>query len=181
MKFARLTSFVLTLCGSFHSATGQTGEELASIYEDAFASYAVFPPINPDPSVWESDDVRPIEVVAGLVIVSVDDISPGSSEFTVTSRMTLYWRANDCNQTETHQLACDTKLSGGAGTRFVSSDNAKAPPQVSLDLYLPTIHETIFESQGQTDIQPNAEFMESTSTYTNVSNLPWVELPSSVH
>jgi hypothetical protein len=148
---------------------GETGEELAIIYEDALRLFNVFPPIDPNPSIWEGSNIRPIEVVAANIIISVDDIAPGSSEFTVTTRTVMYWKKEDCNQTMTHQMACDTRLSGDNGFRFLSQENAKSLPRVSLALTIPNMHQTVFEDQDQSDIQPDAELVESTTTYKQVS------------
>lgn len=98
---------------SSSSSSSMTGKDLSSRWFSAFGQYSVFPPVNDDPDIWITDDgdgnrggIRPVEVALGVVFASIDTILPGSSEFTITSQLLIYWRKADCNQTVAHELAC---------------------------------------------------------------------------
>ena len=100
-------------------------------------------------------------------MLSIDDISPGDSEFTVTSRVIIYWRKSDCNQTSLHQLACDTRLNNGNGVRFIRSTTSKGTPSLGGVLYVPDINEQVFVRNGQTDLQPDAELISGQTTFSH--------------
>lgn len=156
---------LLTLFFLFRHGLCQTGEELAAIYQDTFTLFEVFPPIDGDPGIWKDDSVEPIDVVLSTNILSIDEINPGASRFTATIRTTTYWKKSACEQTETHKAACDSTVNQ---LRFVSGDNVAGTPSVSLRLNVEDIHDAVFTEQNQTDIQPDAELVESQQTLVQV-------------
>ena len=146
---------------------GQTGEELAAIYQSTLTQYDVFPPIDPDPSIWEDESIRPIEVIVGNTILSIDSIDPGSSRFTATNRFFIYWKKSDCNQTQAHSAACGSSESA-IDLPFLYSKSSIGSSNVKLRQKIEDVHQTVFEENGQSDIQPDVELMEGQTTFAQV-------------
>jgi hypothetical protein len=168
-------SLIFFLLGST-TAKGESSEETAEYILSVLAQYPVFPAIDPDPSIWTTGDLKPIEVFPIQTILSIDTISPGSSEFTATTRASYYWTVDDCNQTKAHQFACDTTLADGEGLRFFNSASAKALPERSLSFLEEDIHSTVFEEDGRTDLRLNAQQVETRGAYSHTYDMryyPW--------
>jgi hypothetical protein len=169
-------SLPLFLLASTTTARAETSEETAEYLLSVIAQYKAFPAIDPDPSIWETGDLNPIEVFAIQTVISIDAIAPGSSEFTATTRASYYWTADDCNQTDAHQFACDTTLSDGEGLRFFNSASAKDLPTRLLSFEEENIHRTVFEEDGRTDLIMNAQQVEARSRYSHSFDMryyPW--------
>lgn len=66
---------------------------MAAKYIIAFGSYLAFPPLNDDPSIWTDPSIviKPITVAVGTLVVSIDTIEPGDSEFSVTTQNLIYY------------------------------------------------------------------------------------------
>ena len=154
-----------------------TGDELAALYQNALQQYTAFPPLDPDPEIYTNSSTVPIDVVAGQVVLSIDDISPGSSEFTVTTRTVIYWPKNSCNQTIAHEFACNEKQV--SGFRFFTQENVNTPTQVLLDISQENIHSKFFEDAQQEELIPDAELVEGRTTYKQAFDMRYY--PYEVH
>lgn len=166
--------FLLSLFLVGHQAQ-TTGNELADLYVDVLLQYDVFPPINDDPSVWQGNTTSPIQVVLGTYLLSVDEISPASSEFTATARTVMYWKNNDCNQTSVHELACSARFGNGDGLRFVRATSTKTI-RSSSSLQVPDAHRQVFIDMQMEDLQPDAEIIQSQTTFSqsfDMRNFPF--------
>ena len=148
-----------------------TKDELAEIYLDAFLSFAVFPPLNDDPSIWIAGDgdietpiaTKPVTVVIQSLIVSVDSIDPGSSEFSVTVLTLMYYTQSECNNTNIHALACTKDLENGDGMRFVTNYETK-DFKVTTSIFQPNVHASLFVNESDA-IQPNLLIYETQCTF----------------
>ena len=80
--------------------------DLGNLYLGALANFLAFPPLGPS-DIWASGETKAVEATFASLFLSVDDISPADSEFTVTLRNTLMWETSSCNLTEPHARACD--------------------------------------------------------------------------
>jgi len=149
----------------------ETQSDLASIYEDVFFSYQVWPPMSANATVWKTKNAtRPIEVVLGLAFVSIDTIDPGDSEFTVTSRQITYYKEADCNQTETHRDACSHRI--GNQFKFIKTDRSiPGSASNSMRLDIPNAHSQAFASRGLQNVQPSAEFVDNQVTYKHTFDM----------
>lgn len=91
----------------------------------------------------------------GTVFTSIDEISPGDSRFTVSSRTLMYWKTKDCNQTNVHQLACEAHVDNGHGFKFLMAENS-VDNKMTLFSF-PGIHSEEFARRGLEDLQPDAD------------------------
>ena len=161
-----LLPFVLTIAAATARSTSPPSsiEETAQIYKEIFASYHVFPPLTSNSSIWQDSNyeaarLHPIQVVVGTVFTSVDEISPGDSRFTVSSRTLMYWKTKDCNQTNVHQLACEAHVDNGQGFKFLIAENSIDTKMTLLSF--PNIHSEEFTRRGLEDLQPDADISMS--------------------
>ena len=132
-------------------------------------------PIDPDPSIWEDGSITPVDVYVLQTVLAIDSISPGTSEFTATTRTTYYYTPEHCNQTVAQQYACDTTLSNGNGLKFFASSLAKSLPERRLFLSQENVHATKFEKDGK-NLTLNAEQVETRGTYFknyDMRYFPW--------
>lgn len=104
--------------------------------------------LDSDPDTYTNLDLVPVQVVVGQAALAINAIRPGSSDFTITSRSVLYWKGDDCNQTEAQRYACKTRLGEGKGLRFLVADDSLGAPQVHLSLSQPNIHAAPFIENG---------------------------------
>ena len=91
--------------------TAGTAKELTELYFDVLTSYHAFPPLD-RAAVWTNNsiDVSLIPAVLAVNIVSIDVISPSTSEVIVSTRKLLHYNTQPCIQTDAHQHACDNPI-----------------------------------------------------------------------
>lgn len=153
-----------------------SADDNAAYLLDLALSYPAYPPIDPDPSIWTEGAIKPIDVYVLQNILSINSISPGSSEFTATTRTSYFWTPENCNQTQAQKHACETTLDDGHGLKFFSSHKAKTLPERVLYLSQENIFSEKFEEDGKTDLSLNAEMVETRGTYAksyDVRYFPW--------
>ena len=153
-----------------------SADDNAAYLLDLALSYPAYPPIDPDPSIWTEGAIKPIDVYVLQNILSINSISPGSSEFTATTRTSYFWTPENCNQTQAQKHACETTLDDGHGLKFFSSRKAKTLPERVLYLSQENIFSEKFEEDGKTDLSLNTEMVETRGTYAKSYDMryfPW--------
>jgi len=151
-------------------------DDNAAYLLDLALTYPAYPPIDPDPSIWTEGNVKPIDVYVFQKILSVNSISPGSSEFTATTRTSYLWTPENCNQTQAQTYACETTLDDGHGLKFFSSNKAKTLPERVLYFSQENVFSEQFEKDGKTDLILNMEVVETRGTYAKSYDMryfPW--------
>jgi len=133
---------------------------LTEIYLEVFNSYNVAPPLG-TAAEWTSGEISPLQVSIISLLQSIDVISPGESEFTVTLRTALYWNREACNNTAAHQYACDNAVNT---FHFIAPVNAPEET-VSSASYWETLHEEDMTADGLEDLIPSVESIETQTTF----------------
>jgi len=179
------------------TSNDNNAEEIAVLYEQALTLYDVFPPMDPDYRIWSDGipdnnnkdnnngtttnmiPIEPVQVVVGVVLRSIEDISPGQSEFTAHSSVVMYWTRDRCNQTRTQRVACNKRLRQGDGLRFFREKNARGAPFVWAVMQFPEAHQAVFDQWNRSDVQPDGEIIDLTTTYKHQFDLRY--FPYEVH
>jgi hypothetical protein len=77
----------------------------------------------------------------------------------------VYWKKNDCNQTEVHEYACTHSLDGGKGFKFLRAENCVDEPTKAIRIEVPNAHSQEFSDRGFEDLQPDADIVENQIVY----------------
>jgi len=157
LRFALLLWFF----ASWAEAQGGNETDLAEIYWDVLTSYHAFPPLD-TAAVWQNGTVEPIQAVIAAIVVSVDVISPATSEFTVGMRKLLYWNREACNQTEAHQHACDNPI---LGLHFLTAKERVGDPEINYELHRDEAHTAEFAALGLPELTPSLDIVEEQVTF----------------
>jgi len=137
-----------------------SASNLTDLYLQVYSSYNVFPPLGMA-AEWTSGEISPIDASVLTLLLSVDVISPGDSEFTVTVRTAMYWNREACNSTEAHQYACGNKVNN---MHFIAPENAPSEHVFSAS-YFEKIHEEEMIALGFEDLIPSVEIVEEQITF----------------
>ena len=150
--------------------------EVRKALQYAVAQYDSFPPLDSDISVVDRDEVMPIHVLTTKQVLSIDNIEPGTSQFTARIQSGTYWRTDGCNQTKTHEYACNTILSDKKGNHFFKPDNIKEPVDTDMNIRGENMHRNIFDRMNRSDIITNGEYLETIGRYKHQFDMkfyPW--------
>lgn len=142
---------------------GQESNEtsLGQLYFDILTSYDAYPPLD-SAAAWKNETITPIRAVIAGIVVSVDNISPSTSEFTVSTRKILYFDRNACNQTQAHQYACETQT---GNLHFMLALRTVGDPDIQYELHQEQIHESEFELRGIPELTPSLDIIQDQVTY----------------
>jgi len=137
------------------------GGKLNDLYFEFMSNVSAFPPVDAA-EVWDNPSITPIQAAFATIIVSIDDIAPQNSEFTITTRDIMYFTKNDCNQTAAHRLACDTPIDK---VHFLDPLRIKGEPTVMYAYNFDEIHKSEFESLGLGDLVPSADMVQGQTVF----------------
>ncbi len=167
---------VVLFTSSLNATDAKVKNDFGETLVYAYSQYDTFPPLDPDPTIFDKEHIRPTQVFTTQQVLSIDEIKPGESEFTARVLSGTYWSVDGCNQTETHRHACDNILSEGKGNHFFKADNSKEPADLLMSVRKNDVHRNIFDRMNRTQYIANVEYLETVGKYKHQFDMkyyPW--------
>ena len=144
-------------------------DELAGLYLSTIGQFAYYPPEGDRPNDLEG--TKAIQVAASIQFTSIDTISPGESEFTVSYRAFMMWNKAQCNQSRTHARACDPDK--GTDFQFFTAPSLMGSSSNKYRMKFENLNAGVYQDAGLDYATPDGILIEQQSTFSKTFNVKY--------